>query len=179
MRTLRLILPGLALALLTGTGCFLISGQFMIPFDFGPVTFTSTAPVNSVYVDLNTVSQYNDHKDKLQKLTDLALLGKFINNGGAAIKVELWMTSGDTGPLDVATVRSTGTRVWGPFDLAGGESKIIGWDESAALFDDAGRVALVGEIKGDGEFSLYALATTGTFDVSVRDGFLVLVVDAG
>lgn len=35
IRRLRILVPGLALALLTAAGCVLVSGQFLVKFDIG------------------------------------------------------------------------------------------------------------------------------------------------
>jgi hypothetical protein len=178
MKHRRLLLPGLALVALVGSGCFLISGQIMIHFAVGNVTVANPSAVNGVYVDLTTIADYNDNKDKLEDLSDLALLGTFTNNGVSALDVEVWVTGSATGTLSDTQVRAQGTRLWGPFALGAGETKTIGWDASAGLFQSAGKDVLISETKGDGDFTIYAIGAVGTYNLSIADGVLVLVLDA-
>ena len=56
---------------------------------------------------------------------------------------------------------------------------MLGWDESAGLFNKAGKDLLISEVKGDGQFTLYTTGSTGTFNIQIEDGELVLVLDAG
>jgi hypothetical protein len=179
MKSLRLILPSLALAALAATGCFLISGQFLVTFDFPNTVSVTTGGVDGVTIDLNTISDYADHKDNLKGLADIAILGNFHNSGLTDIDVEVWMV--DAGSVSLTTpgaVMTAGTRVWGPFHLAAGATENITWDKSAALFG-AGKAALLTQIKGDGVFTLYALSQAGTYAFTITNGKLIAVIDAG
>ena len=112
MKHRRLLLPGLALVALVGSGCFLVSGQFQIHFDVGDVTVANPSAVNGVYVDLTTIADYNDNRAKLEDLSDLALLGTFTNNGVSALDVEVWITGSATGTLtDTKAGTAKGTAV--------------------------------------------------------------------
>lgn len=77
----------------------------------------------------------------------------------------------------------TAKRVWGPFSLGAAgtptATKIVHWDESAALFSSAGKALLVKEAKGDGMFTLHAVAAAGSYSFSITKGVLVLVLDVG
>ena len=53
-------------------------------------------------------------------------------------------------------------KLWGPFPLAAGEEKRITWDDSAALFDPAGKSVVLNELKGDGVFTVYFLNANAT-----------------
>lgn len=181
MKSLRVILPSLALAALTATGCFLISGQFFITFDLGNVNVTSSTGVDGAVVDLNDISDYADHKENLKGLADIAILGEFANTGGTAVDIEVWMVDAGGALLtDATAVRSAGVKVWGPFQVAAGATHNITWDESAALFG-AGKADLLTQIKGDGIFTLYALGPVGvtTYTFSVTNGKFIAVIDAG
>ena len=182
MKNLRLILPSLLLAGLTASGCWLTSGQFTVSSDLvDPLNVTSPLSLFSAQVDLNTESDYKDHKDDLKDLVDCALLGTFQNNTGTAITLEVWMTPGITSWTNETQLNGDNTKVklWGPFALAGNESKKVGWDESAALFSKAGKTALLNEAKGDGAFTLYAKGTGGVYNFTLHHGVAVVVIDAG
>lgn len=177
MKRFRFWASTLSLAALMSAGCFLVSGQFTVVFNFDtPLTINSATTVMGQLVDLSTVSDYEDNKDKLDSVSDLALLGQFTNNGPATT-VEIWMVASPGGPLTTdGAVRAAGTRIWGPFTLGSGETRSIGWDQSAQLF--VGRQALVDEVKGDGEFSLYALGSATPYSFTVENGAMVAVIAA-
>lgn len=179
MRSLRWILPTLALAGALAAGCLLVSGQFVVSFDLpDPLAITPTAVVRAD-VDLNTVGAYRDHRSDIKDVTDLAVLGEFTNTGATAVDVDVWMTPALTTYTDAAEVGldDTAVKVWGPLHLAPGETRKIGWDASARLFRK-GRAALLGQVKGDGVFTLYALGGTSSYSFRVNHGSLVAVIAA-
>jgi hypothetical protein len=182
MKNLRLILPSLALAALTSTGCWLVSGQFIVPVELtSPLTVASATTIAAAQVDLNTNGDYKDHKADLKGLADLALLGIFTNTGAGALDVIVYMTPATTTYTTAAQLTADGTKikVWGPFTLGVGASKKIGWDESAALFGAAGKAAVLSEVKGDGIFTLYAVGASAPYAFKLEKGVAVVVIDAG
>ena len=182
MKNLRLASCITALAGLMATGCMLISGQFLVTFNFAdhgydPLTVTSPAALVGVQVDLNTITQYKDHKSELKSVADLALVGTFTNLNATATDIEVWMVGTPSGLLTTdAAVRSAGTRVWGPLHLDASGSRKVGWDDSAKLF--GGRQALIDQIRGDGQFDLYAIGS-GAYSFRLDKGALIAVIDAG
>ncbi len=178
-------MPALGLALglgLMSAGCILTSGQIQINFDLPSFTANSATGIAGTTIDLNTEKEYQDNKDKLKDLSDLAILGKFTNNSASPVNVEVWMTTTPSTHLTETALMADPTRVkvWGPFQVAGSTTKTIDWNASAQLFTVAGKAALLGEAKGDGNFTLYAVGPAGgVYDFSVANGALVLVIDAG
>lgn len=177
MKNFRLWLPVMALAGLISAGCFLISGQFTVTYEFNdPVNIVSPTALAGQDVDLNDISDYADHKNDLKRVEDIAVLGKFTNQTANASSVELWMVANPSGALTTdAAVRSAGQKIWGPLSLAGNASVDVTWDQSAALF--TGRQALIDEIKGDGRFALYALANGG-YSFRINKGAFIAVISA-
>lgn len=175
MRFLR----GLPLVLaFTAAGCVLTTGQFQIEFDLGDVIVTAAA-VEARHIDLNGRSVYDNHKDQLKGLADVALLGKATNLGVTDIAVEAWMTTGASTFTTDAEVRAGAVKVWGPFALPAGQTTTLDWDHSSALFSTAGKTALLNEIKGDGEFTIYIIGASGTYNFAIDNGVAVFVIDAG
>jgi hypothetical protein len=81
MKTLRRTVPLLALAALAAAGCMLTSGQFVVTYNLpDPLNVSSALTLTGADVDLNTISEYNDHKDELKRVEDLSLVGDFTNN---------------------------------------------------------------------------------------------------
>lgn len=182
MRNFRLWLPVAALAVLTATGCMLVSGQWVVTarfsqFGLDPLLVNSPTSLAGVPVDLAEVDVYADHKEDLKDVVDLAIVGKITNLTGAATNVEVWMVASPGAPLTTETaVKAAGVRLWGPIAVPAGGSVSVNWNKSAALF--TGRQALVSEIKGDGRFDLYAIGS-GAYSFRVDDGALIAVVSAG
>jgi hypothetical protein len=182
MKRSYIMIAALALGLFAA-GCVFTSGQIRIFFDLDNFKTSTNSGLTAEDIDLSTESEYKDNKDKLKDLVDVAVLGEITNTGGNDINVEVWMTPSVPVPsyTDPAQLKADGTalKVWGPFSLKAGETKKIDWDKSAALFNAAGKAALLKEAKGDGTFTIYALAAEGTYSFDVAHGVLVLVMDVG
>ena len=176
MKSLRWIVPALAIAL-AAPGCVLVSGQFLIDFELDDFTATTETAVTREDVDLTTEEDYNDHKEELQSLSDVAVLGTLENTGDTAINVEVWMTAAPSAYTTATEVKDNATKLWGPFQVAANSSKTVDWDESADLFTNAGKALLIQEIKDDGQFTIYAIAAEATYSFEVHNGVLALVLD--
>jgi hypothetical protein len=176
MKTIKWIVPALAL-MLAAAGCILISGQFLIDFELPNFQAQTSSNIVAEHVDLNDNEDYNDHKEELQGIVDIAVLGSVKNNGGEAVGVEVWMTAGDTDYPTTTEISNNATKLWGPFVVLPGATKTVDWNDSAALFTPAGKALLLGEVKGDGEFTIYAIGNTTTYNINVDNGVLALVLD--
>ncbi len=183
MKNLRAIVPSLLLAALTASGCWLISGQFNASVELPtPIDVDSQVAIMGARVDLSTESAYTDNKSKLKDLADCALLGKLTNTGTGSLDVVIYMTPAASS-LHTTMLQldadPTKVQLWGPLKLAAGASRTVGWDESAGLFSKAGKGALLQEVKGDGEFAIYAVGATAPYKLKFEDGVAVVVIDAG
>jgi len=175
------MIVALALGLMT-PGCILTSGQILIDFDLPSFQANSATGIDGTTIDLNTEKEYQDNKDKLKDLSDLAVLGKFTNNSSTAVNVTVWMTTTPSSHTTESALMSDPTRVqlWGPFSVAGNATTTIDWNRSASLFSTLGKAALLQQAKTDGNFSLYVVGPAATsYDFSVANGSLVLVIDVG
>jgi len=185
MKRHRLLLLGLglvALVALGATGCFITSAQILAHYALpNPFTINGADGWEREYVDLNTVKDYKDNKDKLKTITDLAIIGKFTNTGGTGGGVAVYITPGSTNLAGPAAIIAGATKLWGPGTIgATGSVRTIGWNDSAALFNAAGKKILIKEGLGDGEFTLYTIGSPGTVNsIRVDKGFLILVLGAG
>lgn len=178
MKAMKFVIPAVVLAF-AAAGCILVSGQFLVDFDLDNFNVTNLSTFVKEDVDLNTNSDYNDHKNDLKGIVDIAVLGKVTNNGGSDIGVEVYMTPTTTNLPDVSTIKSTATKLWGPFKVKAGNTVTVDWNQSAKLFSSTGKTMLLDEVKGDGQFTLYAVGDAGTYDISVSNGVLALVLDFG
>ncbi len=177
MKNFRLWLPVMALAGLISAGCFLVSGQFTVTYEFDdPINIVSPTALAGQDIDLNDTSDYADHKSELKTVSDIAVLGKFTNLTANDSSVELWMVADPGAMLTTdAAVRAAGQKIWGPLALASNASVDVTWDQSAVLF--TGRQALIDQIKGDGHFALYALAN-GAYSFRINKGAFIAVISA-
>lgn len=186
MKKIHLLVLGVAMLALTGADCFLTSAQVLATFDLpNPFTIDASDNMEELDVDLSTIDEYNDNKDKLKGLTDLAILGTFTNTSGPAGTVDVYISADENATFaNAAAVVAGATKLWGPASIgpSTGPNNIVtlGWDESAALFNSAGKQILIDEAKGDGHFKIWTVGTPGgTYNIRVDDAFIVLVLDAG
>ena len=178
MKNMRWLTAALLLGI-AAAGCVLVSGQFLIDFKLQNFDVSTSTVVTREDVDLTTEGDYNDHKNDLKGLADVAVLGKITNTGTSDIGVEVWMTPTSTTYTTPTQVTTNGTKLWGPFNISAGATKQVGWNESAALFSSTGKAVLISEIKGDGQFTIYAIANATTYQFKVENGVLALVLDFG
>ena len=178
MNNLRWILPALLIAF-AAPGCILTSGQILIDFDLGTINVTSPTGLVGEQIDLNTNDDYEEHKDKLKNIVDFAVLGTINNTGGTDLLPEVWITA-DLSTWDNETdVKANGIKLWGGILVPAGGSAAVDWNTSAALFTAAGKAMILNEAKGDGNFTLYVMGASGTYQFNVTNGVLALVIDAG
>ena len=183
---------GLVIALtlgLTVAGCVFTSGQIRVDFDLPDANVSNLYPpgIYGYTIDLSTQKEYQDNKDKIKTLSDLAILGKITNNSINAVDVEFWITKTPTATLytDDTQLKAdpSAVMVWGPLHLApagqAGDTVTIDWNKSTTLFTAAGKQALIDETRGDGQFTAYAIGHTGTYNFDVKNGALVLTLDTG
>jgi len=150
MKSMRWILPGLALAALLGNGCILVSGQIFAKFQLpNPFLISSANAFQREFVDLTTVKEYSDNADKLKGLSDIAVVGKFKNLSGPAVSIGAATAEHD-----------------------------IGWNESAKLFNAVGKNVLIDQVLHGGKFTLYFLGNASN-ELEVDDGAVLLTIDAG
>jgi hypothetical protein len=181
MKKLGWALPGLALVATLAGGCIILSGQIFAHFSLtNPLTIDSSAGgFDREFVDLNTVKEYKDHKDKLAGLSDLAVVGTFKNLSGPAGSVEIWITAGNTNLATIPGIHSSATKLWGPANIGASPASLtINWNDSAKLFSSAGKKILIDEALGGGTFTLYIIGTAATYQIEVDKGELILVIAA-
>ncbi len=176
MNRTRWIVSALALALVAG-GCVLTSGQFLVDFKLDDIDVSTSSLVASQYVDLNTLDDYTEHKSDLENMKDVAVLGTVVNTGGTDIGVQVWMTTDSTGYTTPNEVTSSATFLWGAFNVSAGDSVGITYAQSTKLFNSTGKSVLMGEVKGDGKFTVYAISDTPVYSFDVHDGVLAMVLE--
>jgi hypothetical protein len=183
MKNLRWFLPTLALAALLGNGCILTSTQVLTHFALtNPIHIIPPAtPMFAEVVDLNTLKDYSDNKDKLKGLSDLAVVGTFTNQVGPAGGVEIWITAGASALTTPAAVKLAGTLLWGPATIGAAPStRVVNWNDSAKLFNAPGKQILIDSMKGAGVFTVYIFPSGAAGNtIDIVNGAIILVIAAG
>jgi hypothetical protein len=184
MKNLRWMLPGLALAALLGNGCIILSTQVFAHFSLSN-PFTINPPGTALrveHVDLNSITEYADNKNKLKGLSDIAILGTFKNLTGGAGAVELWITPGTTNLATYAAVTGAGgaTKLWAGSLPASPSSRTVDWAVSNTLFSAPGKAVLINQIMNGGVFTVYVVSSGNAANsIEVDNGEIVLVISAG
>lgn len=179
MKTMRVAIPAVLLAF-AAAGCILVSGQFLLDFSLDDFTTTTETAVTSAEIDLTGESDYQDHKDDLKAIADIAVLGKITNNGSEAVGAEVWIAPNSSTIYTTADdVKAYTTKLWGPFTVQPGAANAVtvDWNKSSTLFSTAGKQMLLDEAKGDGMFTLYAIGDKTTYNITVEKGVLAIVLD--
>jgi hypothetical protein len=162
------------------TGCILVSAQIFTTFDISDLHVTHLTGMDKQDVDLNTLTDYADHKEEFKTLADFAFVGDFAMTAGDSINVEIWITPTQTAYSSASQVHAAGKRLWGPFSLSAATPRHLGWNESAALLDSTGKNVMINEARGDGQFTLYCIGlASGNYAFNVTNGKLLLTLDVG
>jgi len=173
------MLPGLVLIAAVATGCF--DTVKLVSISLGNLRALDRAfPPAGAYVDLAADnSTYADNKSKFSDVADVAVLGTFRNNSGAAVSADVWIVENptDSGLLpDLAAVQAAGgKRVWS-LALAANETKVLDWGNSAPLFTSAGKIALKSELEHEAIFTLYVFGSTGSYDITATNASVAVMV---
>src|SRR6185436_10958009 len=114
MKTFRKSPALLVLAALAAAGCILTSGQFVAHYALPDSAFNTGGTFQGEIVDLNTIREYNDHKQ------DLKLVGDIRNNGATAVQVEAWIVPAATTP-PIGVVPDA-VKLWGPISVPAGST---------------------------------------------------------
>lgn len=183
MKTMRWILPAVALAALLGNGCIITSTQVLTHFSLtNPIHIVPPAtPMFTQLVDLNTLSDYSKNKDKLKGLSDIAVVGTFSNLVGPAGGVEIWITPGVGTATTIPTAKLGSTLLWGPASIAAAPStRAVNWNDSAKLFNAPGKQILIDAMKGAGVFTVYIFPSGAAGNtIDIVNGAIILVIAAG
>lgn len=150
------------LAAVLSNGCILTSRQVVVVAEpRGEVELFSGSTALSIFTfDLATLPAWNDHRGRIVRVTDVALMGDFSNPTGPI---------GPGAPLDVTVAVSPAPiafpglpsgalpMVWGPLHLEVDATHRVSWNEGAARIVGNAQ-ALRGEMAGDGQFDLLVVS---------------------
>jgi len=161
----------LALALLIPVviaGC-IGSGTIVFVFDFEGLD-SSDQTFDSEHIILSENSDYEDNKDKLKSVDAITLVGYIINHGTADVMGEAWISDNLLGSID--EVRNNGTLIFESPVIPAGDSIFIDWSDGMEHIRNF--AALEEQLKGDGDFYLYGIAS-GSFHLEYQLNLIVTI----
>jgi predicted RNA-binding protein with RPS1 domain len=174
-RRLLLVLPLPLLALVWG--CFIVSGQITFVENFGNAVATQDSTVGFIGIDLNTVKDYEDHRDKIRSVETVGFQVEVTNlRDDLPATAEVYLSMENLGDPTAAEVQQQAVRV---FSAAGDPvaprtTRVIDFEESQAYMENFG--ALQDAVR-EGVFNVYFIAAGGT-SVAYRSLSLVVTINA-
>lgn len=155
------------LALLSA-GC-IISGQFVILFDWGGIASTDQA-LESEPIDLTSDETWQDHKDNIQNIVDVKFEVEIENLLGTTATGEVYMSA--TEYTTVAAVRANAIRILYGIEVPGNSSTTVSFEESAQYQENLSEAL---DLLETGQFYIYGIAENIPFSVNIPQGSRLLV----
>jgi hypothetical protein len=167
------------LAVTIVVACGIATGSFTFGYELGGEIHSTNANLEWKSIDLTTIEDYNDHKDKLKSVDNVAIVGIVRNLGNTAVSGEVWLaydsTYADYGNNSPDTVRTYATRIFVSPVISPGDSLIIDWEDGLSYIENFAEVQTAVEL---GQFVLYGLGDSQFFDVYI-DVDIIFTITAG
>ncbi len=173
MNTKTLALTALLIATLI-IGCGIITGTFTIVYEVEGLISSTEADLQYESIDLNTIDDYQKHKDKIKSVDHVAVVGTVFNWGNTPVSGEIWLAY-DSTYTRPDTVRHYGTRVFVSPVIEPGELLEIEWEDGLSYIENFPAIQDAVEV---GQFVIYGLGDSQFFYV-VMDIDIIVTVTAG
>jgi hypothetical protein len=112
------------IALAISAGCVLSSGTMILTYEaegYGAIG----GGIQSVYVDLSSEKDFEKHKDKIESIDAVSIVGDIANTAGTTAGAEIWITDNEYNNPD--TVMAHGTRIFVTPNIALGDTLNINY----------------------------------------------------
>ena len=172
MNTIKLALSALLAAVLA-IGCGIATGTFSFVVEIDGTIASNQASLEWEHIDLTIIEYYNDHKDKIKSVDQVAMVGSIANNG-PDVSGEIWLAY-DTTYSTPAEVRANSTRIFVSSVIPSGDTLIVNWSDGLAFIENFAAVQDAIEL---GDFVLYGLGDNSIFDVEM-DIDIIVTITAG
>jgi hypothetical protein len=156
-------------------GCVLTSGTKVFSVELSGWS-SIPSQMQWKYIDVaNESSDYQDNKDKLKSVDEVALVGYVVNTSPSEAYTKIYISDNlYTTPTQVETPGNS-TLMFDSPAIAAGDSLYLNWSDALAHVQNLS--VLRDQLLGDGQFYVYAIPTNGS---SVRyDLFMIITVTAG
>ena len=154
------------------TACGIATGSFTFGYELdGPID-SSSATLDREVIDLNSIEDYNDHKDQIKSVDNVALVG-WVANNGPQVSGEVWLVNfPDSMYTDPDTVRYYGTRIFVSPVIPSGDTLMIDWSDGLSYIEN---FAAVQDAVEGGQFVLYGLGDDPNFDVYMNVNVIITI----
>lgn len=176
---LKYVFPFVALAFLSWglSGC-LVSGVFTLDYAFDHDISTSDSPSldawDKVFVDLNDVDTYKDHKDNLKGIESVCIIMDVKNNLNQSVSGEIWIAYDDCNSK--SEVMQKGTRIFSGIALSPNQERHFECGDIQDILENLN--AFEAAVKA-GQFWVYGFGNEQTYDVTFSHIVLLVVLAAG
>ncbi len=167
------LLPLLLVALVSG--CWLFSGTWVIIYAVDEGDVVATEDFYKFTVDLTTESVWEDHKDDLDNIEDVAFTFKLVNNGGTDMTGQVYVSPSST--LDSASVvdPDSATIILDGIGVDAGDSLHV---TLGNYYDFLLNFEILRDLVMTGVFTAYAIVPDPV-DVEFRNVVVVVTFSAG
>ncbi len=166
------LLPLLLAALVCG--CWLFSGTWVIIYDVDNADIFATEHFYKFTVDLTKESVWQDHKDDLDNIEDIAITFKLTNNLSDTATGKVYVSSEDT-LSNASSVENSATIILDGLSVPGNDSLHV---NMAHYYDLLQNFETLRDLVKIGVFTSYAIVPD-TVNVKFRDVTVVVTFSAG
>lgn len=154
-------------ALAIGAGCVLSSGTFILTYEvegFGPIV----GNMQRAHVDLTTEKDFDKHKDKIESIDAVSIMGDIVTDFGHIDSVEIWIS--DQSYDDPNSVRANGNSIFVSPGFDASHSLHIEYADGLRYVRNLD--ILKSKIENGGSFYLYGIPNGSGF-LTYRLGIIV------
>jgi len=162
------LLPLLVIALVSG--CWLVSGTWVIIYEVEDADIFATEHFYKFTVDLTKESIWQDHKDDLDNIEDIAFTFKLINQGADTATAQVYVS-----PDDTLTVMSSATIILDGLSVPPDSTFHV---TMAHYYELLQNFETLRDLVITGNFTAYAVVPD-TVNVKFRDVVVVITISAG
>lgn len=156
-------------------GCGIGTGTFTFTYEIDDTIVSSNATLDKINIDLTTESTYEDYKDKIKSVDQVAVVGLVVNNHSlVTVSGEVWLAYNGS-YTDPEVVKDNGVRIFISPEIDPGEQLSINWEDGLAYIENFSD--LQDAIK-TGNFWIYGLGDKDEFDVTM-DIDIIITFTAG
>lgn len=133
--------------------CIMTSGTFVITYNIEAIQ-PSIGRMAPIYVDFSQDSNYREHKDNIESIDAISLVGQIANLYGENTSTDIWISDNNYSTED--SVRANGTLVFKTPVIPVGDTLNVDYAHGMSYIENID--ALKSQIRSDGTFYLYGIA---------------------
>jgi hypothetical protein len=167
-------LLGSTLLLILVTGCFLLSGTWVIIYKVDQADIDAKSGFYKFTVNLTNEDVWQDHKDDIDDIADITLTFKLANDGDSTATARVYVSS-DSTLADTTAVKSSATIILDGISVAPHDTLQM---TMAHYYDILQNLDALKKLVKSGVFTAYAIVPN-TLDIEFFDVVVVVTISAG